>query len=139
MNKELSKLNEKEILNFITSNPEIKVSFDITLTNLIEINEKNKIEYPIIYELNSKMIKLFKNINLDIITMDEFDDIYYKLNELLKNKYYKEEFVKNYGLDLYNYLLNIYQEDNTTLEEDKQKLNYFFSEIQKMNQHNKNE
>lgn len=138
LDKELSKLNEDEILNFITSNSEIKVSFDILLTNIIEINEKNKIQYPIIYELNNTMIELFKNINLDMITMDEFDDIYYKLNELLENRDYKDEFIKIYGLDLYDYLLNMYNDENTTFEEDRQNFKYFLQEIFKINQKLKN-
>lgn len=134
LDKELSRLNDDEILNFITSNPELKVSFDISLTNIIETNEKNKAMYPAIYELNNIMIELFKNTNLETITMNELDDIYYKLNDLLKKEVYKNEFVKIYGLDLYNYLLNMYKDENSTLEDDKQKLNYFFSEVLKINQ-----
>ena len=75
LDKELSKLNDDEILNFITSNSEIRVSFDIFLTNIIETNEKNKAKNPEIYELNNVMIELFKNINLDTITINELDNI----------------------------------------------------------------
>lgn len=132
--KELSKLGEDEFLNFITSNSEIKISFDILLTNIIETNEKNKAMYPTIYELNNIMIELFKNINLETITMNELDNIYYELNDLLKKEVYKDEFVKLYGLDLYNYLLNMYKDENSTFEDDKQKLNYFFSEVLEINQ-----
>lgn len=138
LDKELSKLTEDEILNFITANPEIKVSFDIVLTNIIETNEKNKAKYPAIYELNNIMIEMFKKINLESITMDELDNIYYKLNELLKNGKYKYEFVKMYGLDLYNYLLSMYKDDNTTFEDDKQKFNHFLQEILKINNDLKN-
>ncbi len=134
LDKELSKLGEDEFLNFITSNSEIKISFDILLTNIIETNEKNKAMYPTIYELNNIMIELFKNINLETITMNELDNIYYELNDLLKKEVYKDEFVKLYGLDLYNYLLNMYKDENSTFEDDKQKLNYFFSEVLKINQ-----
>ena len=132
LDKELSKLNKDEILNFVTANPEMKALIDIFLTNSIEINEKNKEKNHVIYELNNIMIEMFKKVDPDSVTLNELGDNYYKIYELLKNKDYKYELVKMYGINLYNYLLNMYKDNNTTFEEDKQKLNYFLQEILKV-------
>ena len=108
LNYELNKLQKNELLDFILSNIEIRVSYEKSIIVLEEANEKNKNEFQNIYEFNRLMIEDFKNIDFKNTTIEQLDYIYFKLKDYLLSKEYKEEFIKRYGLNLYKELLNVY-------------------------------
>lgn len=129
LNTELNKLNLDDAIKFVFSNTEVKSSFAMYINNAIQTNEQSKKQYPKIYELNNKMINQFKEINFDVISLDEFDNIYYQLKEFLLNNDYKKEFTSRYGVELYNSMLDFYENEDLSFEEYKIRINYFFNKI----------
>ena len=119
LNCELNRLEESEMLNFILSNIEIRTSYEKSIISMESANEKGKKEFPSIYNLNCLMIEDFKN---------------------LLSAEYKETFIKRYGLNLYNEILNMYNDDTSSFEEDKKRISSYFSQIYEIEkQYNKDE
>lgn len=139
LNYELNKLQKNELLDFILSNIEIRVSYEKSIIVLEEANEKNKNEFPNIYEFNRLMIEDFKNIDFKNTTIEQLDYIYFKLKDYLLSKEYKEEFIKRYGLNLYKELLNMYNDDTSSFEDDKKRINNYFNQIYEIEKQYKNE
>ena len=140
LNYELNKLEENELINFILSNIEIRASYEKSIIAMESANEKGKKEFPNIYNLNRLMIVDFKNIDFENITIEQLDYIYFKLKDYLLSDEYKEEFIKRYGLDLYNEVLNMYNDDDSSFEEDKKRISSYFNQIYEIErQYNENE
>ena len=131
LNCELNKLEESEVINFVLSNIEIRTSYEKSIIAMESANEKGKKEFPNIYNLNRLMIEDFKNVDFENITIEQLDCIYFKLKDYLLSDEYKKEFIKRYGLNLYNEVLNMYNDDNidSSLEEDKKRISYYFNQI----------
>ena len=140
LNYELNKLEENELINFILSNIEIRASYEKSIIAMESANEKGKKEFPNIYNLNRLMIEDFKNIDFENITIEQLDYIYFKLKDYLLSDEYKEEFIKRYGLNLYNEVLNMYNDDDSSFEEDKKRISSYFNQIYEIErQYNENE
>lgn len=140
LNYELNKLEENELINFILSNIEIRASYEKSIIAMESANEKGKNEFPNIYNLNRLMIEDFKNIDFENITIEQLDYIYFKLKDYLLSDEYKEEFIKRYGLNLYNEVLNMYNDDDSSFEEDKKRISSYFNQIYEIErQYNENE
>lgn len=139
LNYELNKLQKNELLDFILSNIEIRVSYEKSIIVLEEANEKNKNEFQNIYEFNRLMIEDFKNIDFKNTTIEQLDYIYFKLKDYLLSKEYKEEFIKRYGLNLYKELLNMYNDDTSSFEDDKKRINNYFNQIYEIEKQYKSE
>jgi len=143
LNYELNKLEENELINFILSNIEIRASYEKSIIAMESANEKGKKEFPNIYNLNRLMIEDFKNIDFENITIEQLDYIYFKLKDYLLSDEYKEEFIKRYGLNLYNEVLNMYNDDDSSFEEDKKRISSYFNQIYEIerqyNENKKNE
>ena len=140
LNYELNKLEENELINFILSNIEIRASYEKSIIAMESANEKGKKEFPNIYNLNRLMIEDFKNIDFENITIEQLDYIYFKLKDYLLSDEYKEEFIKRYGLNLYNKVLNMYNDDDSSFEEDKKRISSYFNQIYEIErQYNENE
>lgn len=140
LNYELNKLEENELINFILSNIEIRTSYEKSIIAMESANEKGKKEFPNIYNLNRLMIEDFKNIDFENITIKQLDYIYFKLKDYLLSDEYKEEFIKRYGLNLYNKVLNMYNDDDSSFEEDKKRISSYFNQIYEIErQYNENE
>lgn len=140
LNYELNKLEENELINFILSNIEIRASYEKSIIAMESANEKGKKEFPNIYNLNRLMIEDFKNIDYENITIEQLDYIYFKLKDYLLSNEYKEEFIKRYGLNLYNEVLNMYNDDDSSFEEDKKRISSYFNQIYEIErQYNENE
>lgn len=140
LNYELNKLEENELINFILSNIEIRASYEKSIIAMESANEKGKKEFPNIYNLNRLMIEDFKNIDYENITIEQLDYIYFKLKDYLLSDEYKEEFIKRYGLNLYNEVLNMYNDDDSSFEEDKKRISSYFNQIYEIErQYNENE
>lgn len=129
LNCELNRLEESEILNFILSNIEIRTSYEKSIISMESANEKGKKEFSGIYNLNRLLIEDFKNIDFENITIEQLDNIWFKLKDYLLSAEYKEEFIKRYGLNLYNEILNMYNDDTSSFEEDKKRISSYFSQI----------
>lgn len=132
LNKEINKLNEEDIPKYIFSNPELKSAFNNAIMNVIESNDKAKEQMPELYEFNFDIIEFFKNINFDTMTAEEFENVYNKIKEYLHDEKYKKIFIDRYGIKLYNHLIDMYESEDSSDEEDKKKVNYFFNEILKI-------
>ena len=103
-------------------------------------NEKGKKEFPNVYNLNRLMIEDLKNVDFENITIEQLDYIYFKLKDYLLSDEYKEEFIKRYGLNLYNEVLNMYNDDDSSFEEAKKRISSYFAQIYEIEkQYNKNE
>ncbi len=103
-------------------------------------NEKGRKELSNIYNFNRMMIEYFKNVDFKNITIEQLDYICYRLKKYLLSDEYKEEFIKRYGLNLYNEILNMYNDDNSSFEEDKKRISSYFNQIYEIEkQYNKNE
>lgn len=140
LNCELNRLEKSEILNFILSNIEIRTSYEKSIISMESANEKGKKEFSSIYNLNRLMIEDFKNIDFENITIEQLDNIWFKLKDYLLSAEYKEEFIKRYGLNLYNEILNMYNDDTSSFEEDKKRISSYFSQIYEIEkQYNKDE
>ena len=140
LNYELNKLEENELINFILSNIEIRASYEKSIIAMESANEKGKKEFPNIYNLNRLMIEDFKNIDFENITIEQLDYIYFKLKDYLLTDEYKEEFIKRYGLNLYNEVLNMYNDDDSSFEENKKRISSYFNQIYEIErQYNENE
>lgn len=140
LNCELNKLEESELLNFVLSNIEIRASYEKSIIAMESANEKGKKEFPNVYNLNRLMIEDFKNVDFENITIEQLDYIYFKLKDYLLSGEYKEEFIKRYGLNLYNEVLNMYNDDDSSFEEDKKRISSYFNQIYEIEkQYNKNE
>ena len=140
LNYELNKLEENELINFILSNIEIRASYEKSIIAMESANEKGKKEFPNIYNLNRLMIEDFKNVDFENITIEQLDYIYFKLKDYLLSDEYKEEFIKRYGLNLYNEVLNMYNDDDSSYEEDKKRISSYFNQIYEIErQYNENE
>ncbi len=140
LNCELNKLEESEILNFVLSNIEIRTSYEKTIIAMESANEKGRKELSNIYNFNRMMIEYFKNVDFKNITIEQLDYICYRLKKYLLSDEYKEEFIKRYGLNLYNEILNMYNDDNSSFEEDKKRISSYFNQIYEIEkQYNKNE
>lgn len=140
LNYELNKLEENELINFILSNIEIRASYEKSIIAMESTNEKGKKEFPNIYNLNRLMIEDFKNIDFENITIEQLDYIYFKLKDYLLSDEYKEEFIKRYGLNLYNEVLNMYNDNDSSFEEDKKRISSYFNQIYEIErQYNENE
>ena len=140
LNCELNRLEESEILNFILSNIEIRTSYEKSIISMESANEKGKKEFSSIYNLNRLMIEDFKNIDFENITIEQLDNIWFKLKDYLLSAEYKEAFIKRYGLNLYNEILNMYNDDTSSFEEDKKRISSYFSQIYEIEkQYNKDE
>ena len=86
------------------------------------------------------MIEDFKNIDFENITIEQLDNIWLKLKDYLLSAEYKEEFIKRYGLNLYNEILNMYNDDTSSFEENKKRISSYFSQIYEIEkQYNKDE
>lgn len=140
LNCELNKLEESEILNFVLSNIEIRTYYEKTIIAMESANEKGRKELSNIYNFNRMMIEYFKNVDFKNITIEQLDYICYRLKKYLLSDEYKEEFIKRYGLNLYNEILNMYNDDNSSFEEDKKRISSYFNQIYEIEkQYNKNE
>lgn len=140
LNYELNKLEENELINFILSNIEIRASYEKSIIALENANEKGKKEFPNIYNLNRLMIEDFKSVDFENITIEQLDYIYFKLRDYLLSGEYKEEFIKRYGLNLYNEVLKMYNDDDSSFEEDKKIISSYFNQIYEIErQYNENE
>lgn len=136
LNVELNKMDENDVANFLLSNIEFKTSFETTIIKMIEVNEQNKTEYPLIYELNVKMIDRFKNIDFDNITIDEIDKVWEEIKIYWKNTEFKLEFINRYGQGLYDKFISICNDDST-IDEYKKEVNKFFQNIYDIEQSKK--
>lgn len=143
LNYELNKLEENELINFILSNIEIRASYEKSIIALEKANEKGKKEFSNIYNINRLMIEDFKSVDFENITIEQLDCIYFKLRDYILSDGYKEEFIKRYGLNLYNEVLKMYNDDESSFEEDKKRISTYFNQIyeieRKYNENEKNE
>lgn len=143
LNYELNKLEENELINFILSNIEIRASYEKAIIALENANEKGKKEFSNIYNINRLMIEDFKSVDFENITIEQLDCIYFKLRDYLLSDGYKEEFIKRYGLKLYHEVLKMYNDDDSSFEEDKKRISSYFNQIyeieRKYNENEKNE
>lgn len=128
LNIELNKLGENDVVNFFMSNVEFKTLFESLLINMIDVNEKNKAEYPLIYKLNLEMIEQFKQLDFDNMTFKEIDSIWRKIELYWKNEDLKSAFVNRYGIDMYDRYMEISDEDST-IDEYKIKTNQFLQDL----------
>ena len=129
LNTELNKLDFDDVIKFVFSNTELKSSFAMYINSAIQTNEQSRDQYPKIYELNDKMINQFKEMDLDMMNLKKFNDLYYQLKEYLLHEEFKNEFISRYGSELYNSMLESYESEDSTFEEDKLKINFFFNRI----------
>ncbi len=129
LNTELNKLDFDDVIKFVFSNTELKSSFAMYINSAIQTNEQSRNQYPKIYELNDKMINQFKEMDLDMMNLKKFNDLYYQLKEYLLDEEFKNEFISRYGRELYNSMLESYESEDSTFEEDKLKINFFFNRI----------
>ena len=129
LNTELNKLDEIDIFRFILANAETKSSLNLAVMNAIESNERDKEKFPNIYRPNIELIELLKNVNLDTISVDEFEELYSAIKKYLTCEEYKDGFIERYGTELYNHLLNIYETEDSSFEDDKKKIEYFYNKI----------
>lgn len=129
LNTELNKLDFDDVIKFVFSNTELKSSFAMYINSAIQTNEQSRDQYPKIYELNDKMINQFKEMDLDMMNLKKFNDLYYQLKEYLLDEEFKNEFISRYGSELYNSMLESYESEDSTFEEDKLKINFFFNRI----------
>lgn len=134
---ELNKLTYEEIISFLLSNIEIKTNYEKVKIALRKSNEENKDKNPNIYNEIKKLLKDFSDIDFDNITMEQLDYICNKFKSYILSENYKKEFVNRYGINLYEELLKIYNDDSS-LEMDKYIINDFFQKIYLIEKQNNN-
>ena len=100
-------------------------------------NEENKDKNPNIYNEIKNLLKDFSGIDLDNITIEQLDYICNKFKSYILSENYKKEFVNRYGINLYEELLKIYNDD-FSLEMDKYIINDFFQKIYLIEKQNNN-
>ncbi|HIU12248.1 MAG TPA: hypothetical protein IAB65_06065 [Candidatus Onthocola stercorigallinarum] len=134
---ELNKLTYEEIISFLLSNIEIKTNYEKVKIALRKSNEENKDKNPNIYNEIKNLLKDFSGIDLDNITIEQLDYICNKFKSYILSENYKKEFVNRYGINLYEELLKIYNDD-FSLEMDKYIINDFFQKIYLIEKQNNN-
>lgn len=134
---ELNKLTYEEIISFLLSNIEIKTNYEKVKIALRKSNEENKDKNPNIYNEIKNLLKDFSGIDLDNITIEQLDYICNKFKSYILSENYKKEFVNRYGINLYEELLKIYNDDSS-LEMDKYIINDFFQKIYLIEKQNNN-
>lgn len=134
---ELNKLTYEEIISFLLSNIEIKTNYEKVKIALRKSNEENKDKNPNIYNEIKNLLKDFSGIDLDNITIEQLDYICNKFKSYILSENYKKEFVNIYGINLYEELLKIYNDD-FSLEMDKYIINDFFQKIYLIEKQNNN-
>ena len=134
---ELNKLTYEEIISFLLSNIEIKTNYEKVKIALRKSNEENKDKNPNIYNEIKNLLKDFSGIDLDNITIEQLDYICNKFTSYILSENYKKEFVNRYGINLYEELLKIYNDD-FSLEMDKYIINDFFQKIYLIEKQNNN-
>ncbi len=134
---ELNKLTYEEIISFLFSNIEIKTNYEKVKIALRKSNEENKDKNPNIYNEIKNLLKDFSGIDLDNITIEQLDYICNKFKSYILSENYKKEFVNRYGINLYEELLKIYNDD-FSLEMDKYIINDFFQKIYLIEKQNNN-
>lgn len=134
---ELNKLTYEEIISFLLSNIEIKTNYEKAKIALKKSSEENKDKNPNIYNEIKKLLKDFSDIDFDNITMEQLDYICNKFKNYILSENYKKEFVNRYGINLYEELLKLYNDDSS-LEMDKFMINDFFQKIYLIEKQNNN-
>ena len=134
---ELNKLTYEEIISFLLSNIEIKTNYEKAKIALKKSSEENKDKNPNIYNEIKNLLKDFSGIDLDNITIEQLDYICNKFKSYILSENYKKEFVNRYGINLYEELLKIYNDD-FSLEMDKYIINDFFQKIYLIEKQNNN-
>lgn len=141
LNHELKKLTADELLSLFFMDTKVKTSYSLALDKLAESNENAKEQSKELYSLNVKMIEKYRTILSSDISLDNMDEIFKSLELYLANPTYKDMFVNRYGIELYDYLVNMFTDDDSNIEQDKEKLNYILNatcEIEKNIKNNEN-
>lgn len=141
LDHELKKLTDDELLSLIFMDTKVKTSYSLALDKLAESNENAKGQSEELYSLNAKMIEKFKIVLSSNVSAEDMDEISKSLELYLANPTYKDMFVNRYGIELYDFLVNMYSDDDSNIEQDKEKLNYILNatcEIEKNIKNNEN-
>lgn len=123
---ELSKLTSEEIQSIILENPETIISIQKSIFCIDEKNERGKKVHPELYQQNKLLLQKLKNINFTKLTERLIDEIYKDFKEYFYNKCFKKEFIEYYGETMYKKLLEIYINENKSIEQIENDIKSFY-------------